>query len=272
MLGAWWAAAHSVADEVALVASEHNALQWPGPSREPELAAALLRVDAFSAHGPAVTETVLRLGLPPSRLVPGRSSIEWPLAGPAIDLPGSRIVFAGRLHREKGPDLLLEAMARLADPPLCVMLGSGPERANLEGQARALGIERHVLMPGWHRQVAPWLLGAKAAVVASRHEAWSQAAVTAMAAGVPVIGASVEGLPQTLGEGRGILVPPQDPAALADAIARVLGGERPDLEAARAYALRFTPERVAAYYERIYSDAIARRREERAAATERRAA
>jgi glycosyltransferase involved in cell wall biosynthesis len=66
---------------------------------------------------------------------------------------------------------------------------------------------------------------------------------------VPVVGTAVEGLPLTLGEGRGVLVPPEDPPALADGIARVVRGEAcTDLDAGRAYAARFTPAAVAAYY------------------------
>jgi glycosyltransferase involved in cell wall biosynthesis len=58
-----------------------------------------------------------------------------------------------------------------------------------------------------------------------------------MALGTPVVGTAVEGLPDVLGGDRGILVPPEDPDALAAALADVVAGRRrPDLEAARRYA------------------------------------
>jgi glycosyltransferase involved in cell wall biosynthesis len=65
-------------------------------------------------------------------------------------------------------------------------------------------------------------------VVPSREESWSQSAVLALGLGVPVVGTAVDGLARTLGQGRGVLVPPEDPRAHAGALSRVLGGERPD--------------------------------------------
>jgi glycosyltransferase involved in cell wall biosynthesis len=95
-------------------------------------------------------------------------------------------------------------------------------------------------------------------VVPSRDEAWSQAAVLAMALGVPVIGTDVDGLPETLAAARGIVVPPEDADALATAIADVLAGRRQtDLQGARAYARRFSVERVAATYASGYRALLA---------------
>jgi glycosyltransferase involved in cell wall biosynthesis len=110
-----------------------------------------------------------------------------------------------------------------------------------------------VLLPGWRDEVGPWLAEADLLVVPSRYESWSQAAVTAMAHGVPVVASNVEGLPVTLADGRGLLVRPEDPDALARAIGDALSGRRvPDLAAARRYAARYTATRVAAYYLAIY--------------------
>ncbi len=64
--------------------------------------------------------------------------------------------------------------------------------------------------------------------------------------GVPVAGTAVDGLARTLGEGRGVLVPPEDPRALAGALSRVLAGERPGPALGRAYARQFTPSAAAA--------------------------
>ena len=70
--------------------------------------------------------------------------------------------------------------------------------------------------------------------------------------GVPVAGTAVDGLARTLGEGRGVLVPPEDPRALAGALSRVLAGERPDPALGRAYARQFTPSAAAAIYASTY--------------------
>jgi glycosyltransferase involved in cell wall biosynthesis len=257
MFGAWWAAAHAAPVGIPLVASEHNALQWPGQPRDAELRAALRRVDRFLAHGPATRETALRGGLPPERVSTGLSVIPDDGAASVLPLPRPRVVFAGRLHEEKGPDVLLEALALMSAPPPTYVLGSGPMEANLIELARRLGLERIVRFTGWQERISPWLTGASACVVPSRYEAWSQTAVQAMALGVPVVGAAVEGLPLTLADRRGVLVPPEDPAALAQTLGDLLADRRStDLEAARAYAAGFRPRPVAERYAALYRSLI----------------
>ena len=76
-------------------------------------------------------------------------------------------------------------------------------------------------------------------VVPSREEAWSQSAVLGLGLGVPVVGTAVEGLPETLGEGRGVLVQPR-------------GRGVPDPALGRRYAEQFTNERIAPYYADVY--------------------
>ena len=70
----------------------------------------------------------------------------------------------------------------------------------------------------------------------------------ALGPGVPVAGTAVDGLAHTLGQCRGALDPPEDPRALAWALSRVLGGERPGPVPGRAYARQFTPSAAAAVY------------------------
>jgi hypothetical protein len=73
-----------------------------------------------------------------------------------------------------------------------------------------------------------------------------------------VIGTAVEGLPGVLGDGRGVLVAPENAAALAEAIDGVLSGAlRTDLHAARRYARGFSPQTVAARYAAAYRDLCA---------------
>jgi glycosyltransferase involved in cell wall biosynthesis len=100
--------------------------------------------------------------------------------------------------------------------------------------------------------------GASVFAAPSRDEAWSQSVVLAMALGTPVVGAAVGGLREVLAGDRGILVPPDDPDALATAMADVLAGRRrPDIAAARAYAAAFTPERMAEKYAAHYRALVA---------------
>jgi glycosyltransferase involved in cell wall biosynthesis len=257
MFGGWWAAAAAAGPDVPLVASEHNALQWPDSPRLAEMREALRRVDAFFAHGPATRAVIRRLGFPTGRIHPGHSPIELPACwGPRSHPPTSGlplVLFAGRLHEEKGPDLLLDAIPRLRRRVRCVLMGAGPQESALRARVAELGLAKTVELPGWQGDVGAWMERADLVVVPSRYEAWSQAAVTAMAHGVPVVATNVEGLPTTLAAGRGVLVRPEDPAALARAVDDVLSGARvPDLTAARRYAERFTADRVAEYYARVY--------------------
>ena len=73
-------------------------------------------------------------------------------------------------------------------------------------------------------QAVPPCDGASAHVAPSREESWSQSAVVALGLGVSVVGTAVDGLAHTLGNGRGVLVPPDHPHALAAALSRVLAG------------------------------------------------
>ena len=258
MFGAWWAAARAVPDGVALAASEHNALQWPGRAPRRALREALDRVDVFFAHGPAAREEILAAGLPHERMREGTSPIVGTHAAPLRHLPSPRIVFAGRLHPDKGPDLLLDALGRLSEPAPAYFLGAGPMEAELRRRVTRLGIERRVHFEGWRDAPAGWIAGASVCVIPSRFDAWSQTATLAMSLGVPVVGTAVEGLPGVLGDGRGVLVAPDDPAALADAIEGILSGRvTTDLRAARLYAHRFSPQAVAARYADAYRELCA---------------
>ncbi len=257
--GAWWAAARAAPAAVAVVGSEHNAYQWPGEPPAGDIRSALERLDLLFVHGPRAKEQLLALGADQALLREGRSAIDPVEVVRPARLPARRFVYTGRLHREKGPDLLLEAHALLGDRPPLFIVGSGPQEPELRDRARRLGIEGDVVFTGWRQRPADWIAGASACVVPSRHDAWSQTAVLAMALGVPVVGTAVEGLEDVLSRGRGIAVAPDDPPGLARALAAVLQGRGgTDLEAARRYAAKFTAERVADLYEHTYVELLGR--------------
>lgn len=260
MFGAWWAASRAARPETPLAASEHNAFCWPGPPRHREARAALRRVDRFFAHGPAAEAYVRALGCPPERLERGRSTFTGAGSRPLPGLPSLRIVFAGRLAPDKGPDVLVEALARMPDAPPAFLLGEGRMRRELERRVRETGLGDRVHLCGWQSEPGRWVAGASAFAAPSRDEAWSQSVAMAMALGVPVVGSAVNGLRQVLEHDRGILVPPDDPEALAAALADVLGGRRrPDLAAARDYAMQFTPARLGRLYAERYRELVAAR-------------
>jgi glycosyltransferase involved in cell wall biosynthesis len=247
MVGAWWAAAQAMPPAVPLVASEHNALSWPCGDHTDQAASAAKRVDMFFAHGPAAWSWARGIGLE-TRLRPGRSSVTGLLAEPLPGLPSPRITFAGRFREDKGPDVLIEALALLAESPPAYLVGDGPLRDALRQQAAARGLDQVTRFPGWSYRPDRYIAGSSVHVVPSRAEAWSQSAVQGLGLGVPVVGTKVDGLACTLADGRGILVPPDDPGALAAAMSRVLGGDRPDPGPGRAYAREFTPSAMAELY------------------------
>ena len=253
MFGAWWAAARAAPDHVPVVASEHNALCWPRAAHDEDAATVAGRLGCFFGHGPETRAWAARIGVPGDRIIAGESAIESLDARPQSDIPAPRITFAGRLAAERGPDVLVEAIGMLADPPPTFLLGDGELRAALEHQVASLHLEDVVRFSGWQARPERTIAGAAVHVVPSRRDAWSQSAVLAMGLGVPVVASNVEGLPETLADGRGILVPADEPRALASAIGEVLAGRgSSDLDAARAYARRFTPERVARRYASVY--------------------
>jgi glycosyltransferase involved in cell wall biosynthesis len=257
MFGAWWAAARAASAATPLVASEHNQYLWPGRPRSAEMREALRRVDVFFAHGPGARASVIAHGFPPERVREGVSPVVGTEARPAPGLPSPRIVFAGRLNPDKGPDILVEALGLLRDPPPTLILGDGRMRASLERRVRELGLTERVTFYGWVADPGPYIAGATVLAIPSRDEAFSQTAIIGLAHGVPVIGTDVDGFPTTLGGGRGILVAPDDPQALAAALQRVLGEAFPRPRPLRSLAERHAPARVAAIYASTYCALVA---------------
>jgi glycosyltransferase involved in cell wall biosynthesis len=256
MVGAWWAAAQAAPPGVPLAASEHNQISWPAGDHTAEARQAARRIGLFFAHGPAARAWAAQLGLDDGRLREGRSSVQGFRARPLPELPAGRLTFAGRLRGDKAPDVLVEALALMDAPPAAYVVGDGPLREPLTRLVRARGLEGAVHLTGWSFEPARYIAGAAVHVVPSREESWSQSAVLGLALGVPVVGTAVDGLAGTLGEDRGILVPPGDPAALAAALTRVLAGHRPDPAPGRAYARQFTPGAAAAQYAREYRQLV----------------
>jgi glycosyltransferase involved in cell wall biosynthesis len=128
----------------------------------------------------------------------------------------------GRLHRNKGFDLLLEALAQLPETQ-CWLAGEGPERAALEAQAERLGLGARLRLLGWREDAAALYAAADLLVCPSRHEPLGNVVIEAWAHGLPVVAAASVG-PASLiePEENGLLVPLEDPAALAQAIKRVV--------------------------------------------------
>jgi glycogen synthase len=163
-------------------------------------------------------------GVNPS-LFAGR--FEDPFAG--IGRP--RVLFVGRLAPQKGVRTLVAAAQLLQTPGARVLLvGDGPERPALEREVGrlSLGDRMHFLgfMP--HDAVPAVLTHADLLALPSLYEELGTVLLEAMWAGLPIVASRTGGIPEVITDGiNGLLVPPGDPRALAEAIDRVLGD--PDL-------------------------------------------
>ncbi len=143
-------------------------------------------------------------------------------AAPAA-LPGQRRLLAmGRLHPNKGFDVLIRALAKVPGAHLS-LAGEGPERGALTRLAAEAGVADRVTFLGWRQDTGALLAGAEVLVVPSRHEPLGNVVLEAFSAGRPVIAAAAAGPRELIADGQnGLLVPLEEPCALAAAIAALL--------------------------------------------------
>ena len=132
----------------------------------------------------------------------------------------------GRLTYQKGHEFLVQAISKIirrfpnARAGIC---GEGPLRAQLESQILELGLSDHVKLLGARDDVSPLLAAADIFVLPSRWEGLSRALMEAMAAGLPVVATSVDGVKDLITDGvHGLLVPPEDSEGLEKSILQLL--------------------------------------------------
>lgn len=161
------------------------------------------------------------------------------------------ILAAGRLHKQKGFDVLLEAFATARAEIDCrlVIVGEGKERASLLATAERLGLAYDIDLPGFVENPFALMARAGAFVLSSRWEGFPNALVEAMACGAPVIAtACPSGPDEILDDGRyGKLVPVDDPQTLANALIETLRNP-PDTSASRSRAQGFSVSAAAKHY------------------------
>ncbi len=135
-------------------------------------------------------------------------------------------VFAlGRHVRQKGFDVLLDAMPEVPESHDLILAGDGPERSALEAQSAALGLTHRVHFTGRldPAAVRRYMKGAAVFVLPSRHEPFGIVNLEAMASGTPVVATRVGGVPEFVEDGvSGVLVEPGDVEGLASAIRQAL--------------------------------------------------
>ncbi|SOC49327.1 Glycosyltransferase involved in cell wall bisynthesis [Blastococcus aggregatus] len=217
-----------------LVLTLHNALQEGGG----RLRGALQALERLTVRGADLVLAVSsdlaanarRAGAPDVRVAP---ALAPPLA-PAqrgraevraeLGLPDGRplVVAVGRLHPQKGYDVLLDAVSRWSgreSAPLFAVAGDGPLQDELA--ARIAAERLPVVLLGRRSDVADLLGAADVCVLPSRWEGSPFTAQEALRAGTPLVSTRAGGIPELVGEGA-VLVPVGDAAALADALEHVL--------------------------------------------------
>ena len=225
------------------------------------------RVIAVSA---AVRNQLVEDGIAPDRIVVVHSGIDLEIvravtAGKIrreLGLPetGALVVSTAALDRDKAPDALLDAARTLAErfPPLhWVLAGDGPLSAVLSARLDDSTLRSRVTLVGRLEPHDALRLIAAADVyaTATRAEGLGTSVLEAMALGVPVVAPSVGGIPELIGNGAGILVPPAEPAALAEGVARLLtnvAARSACVTAAAARVERFSAQAMADGVRAVY--------------------
>ena len=196
------------------------------------------RCDWLVANTPDIRDWLVRQGWPASRVEYLPNFVDATPAAPAdraeLGTPADAplALALGRLHPNKGLDILLEALARAPGLHLWIA-GEGPEEQALRARAASLGIEGRVRFLGWRRDVASLLAACDMLACPSRHEPLGNVVIEAWAHRRPVVAAASQGPRQLLRDGEtGLLVPVED----ADALARAMSALAADRARAAALA------------------------------------
>lgn len=252
---AWGRPAAALAGVPVRVSTEHNVDRDEPPWKHHAKVATSRLVHRVVAVSAAVADYWRDRGVDPERLVVidngvDRARFAAPWRG------GGGLLAIGRLVRQKGFDVLIDAMAALPPTTRLDIVGDGPLRDTLTARAGP-----NVRLLGRVDDLPERLATADVVVVPSRWEGFGLVAAEAMAAGAPVVASDVDGLRDVVGDA-GVLVPPADPRALAAAIAALLADPARRLAASaqgRRRSERFDIEVMVRRYEALYRSLDARR-------------
>lgn len=215
------------------------------------------------------------LGVPPERLTVVPNAVDTErfaaadrvAARAAFGIADGRPVVAlvGRIDPHKGQDDYVRAapLVRAAHPDALLLLVGSTAKDEVAGPIRELiadeGVEDVVQFTGYVDDMPGLYAAIDLLAAPSRTEGFGLMLVEAMAAGVPIVASAVDAIPEVVGDGPALLLPPNDPATLATAINRVLG----DRDAATAMAAAgreracmFSWERSAATLAGVYDEVL----------------
>lgn len=216
-----------------------------------------------------IVDYIVRTGWPAGRAhyLPNfaEESSAPPVPRASLDTPEGVPLFLalGRLHENKGFDVLLDALAMMPTAYLW-LAGEGPLRGALTAQATRLGLTGRVRFLGWRQDVAALLAAADALVCPSRHEPLGNVVIEAWSHTVPVVAADAQGPVQLIDNGvSGLLVPRENAGALASALSRVAADHTFAASLAHAgrdaYLRQFSKQAVIAQYLAFFDRAMSNR-------------
>lgn len=197
------------------------------------------------------------VGLAPGSVVTVHNGVpDQPYAPMQRPRPGLLVGAIGRLEAQKGFDVLVRAFSGIDDATL-LLIGEGSERAGLEQLARALRVDERIAWTGWSEEPRAYLPAMDVFVLPSRFEGFPLVVLEALLARAAVVATDVGSVAEAVRDGEtGLLVPPDDPVALATAIRRLLHDEALRLELGengrRLVLERFTAEHMTRGFESLY--------------------
>jgi len=234
------------------------------------------QVDCFIAASEAIRQMLLGDGVAPERVVTVHEGIDVDhvRAAPAVDvhqtfwLPHHAPVVGNvaALVPHKGQRYLIEAahavVQQIPDARF-VILGEGELREHLERQVREHHLEKHVVLPGFRLDVLGCLKSFDIFAMSSVTEGLGTTLLDAMACSKPIVGTRAGGIPEVVDDGKtGILVPPRDSHALANALVRLLKDEQARQRMGEAgfarVCERFTVELMVASTAEVYVREVGR--------------
>jgi glycosyltransferase involved in cell wall biosynthesis len=221
--------------------------------------------DELVANTEDIAEWIVAQGWPAGRVrcIPNFAAAPpdgGPLDRATLDTPeGVPLLLAmGRLHEAKAHDVSLQALVEIPDAYLWIA-GVGPLEVKLKAMAEALGVAGRVRFLGWRTDPSALYRAADVCVFPSRYEPLGNVVIQAWAHGLPVVAAASQGPGALIEDGRdGVLVPVDDPAALAAGVRRLLA--EPRLAAAFAerglgrVAAEFSETAVVAQWKTLFAD------------------
>jgi len=227
-----------------------------------------LRSDRFVALNQAVVHELAAVGVPTARIVRIPNGVEtrrgnvkrtYPLHNPV------RLMYVGRLHEQKGVDVLLRSFGELrrlrpGERLSLRLVGEGPARAKLLAIARQLDISRDVEFVGPRDDVPELLDQSDIFVLPSRAEGLSNALLEAMSVGLPIVASKVPGNDDVIDHDQnGLLFTAEDPTSLTSELMRLLDdarlresiGGRARLTVEEKYGMRHVAQQYIQLYEEL---------------------